>query len=119
MTDNEARNAFIRRYTNGTGSEGLNSRGRFAIPCDCGEDDCRGWQMGHPEEVERFLAELSEVPADTAALITEARRTLVRPDGADLIYAEELLMRDLTDALESQARELERLRMALKEKEQA
>lgn len=72
-----------------------------------------GW-MAAIEAMEALV-----VPADTAALIAEARRTLVRPDGADLIYAEELLMRDLTDALESQSRELERVRMALREKEQA
>ena len=34
-------------------------------------------------------------------LIAEARETLKRPDGANLVYAEELLMRDLADALEA------------------
>jgi len=27
--------------------EWLHDRGRFGVPCDCGEDECMGWQMKH------------------------------------------------------------------------
>ena len=31
----------------GTTVEWLRSQGRWGEPCDCGEPDCRGWQMVH------------------------------------------------------------------------
>jgi hypothetical protein len=34
----------------GVSVEYLHWAGRFAQPCDCGWDDCQGWEMGHQWE---------------------------------------------------------------------
>lgn len=74
MTANEGREQFIERYTEGRGSTELNSRGRYAIPCECGENGCSGWQMAHPRSVENFLASIPAVPAATKELIDRVKR---------------------------------------------
>ena len=33
----------------------LHEHDQFAIPCDCGESECRGWQMIHLKEDEAGL----------------------------------------------------------------
>lgn len=52
------RDQFIDDYTMGQSGDyrRLNVRGRFAIPCVCGETGCRGWQMAHADQVEKWLA---------------------------------------------------------------
>lgn len=65
------------------------------------------------------------IPADTAALITEARETQAFIDEREalkygsVVGESNRLTERLADALESSSREVERLRMALKEKEEA
>jgi len=38
---------FIKRYCKNSGiaEKELNPLGLFAVPCDCGEEDCDGWAM--------------------------------------------------------------------------
>lgn len=38
---------FIRQYCDKSNisEDELNRLGQLAVPCDCGEDDCRGWAM--------------------------------------------------------------------------
>lgn len=48
-------------------------------------------------------------------LIAEAREILKRPDGADLIFHDELVVRDITDALEAAEKELSTLRNVVKD----
>jgi hypothetical protein len=40
---------FERGYAERSGVtiEWLHTHGRYAEPCDCGDDGCEGWQMGH------------------------------------------------------------------------
>jgi len=54
------RQQFIDQWTTGDRAMYVRAteRGRFAIPCDCGENGCTGWAMGHPDDVEKFLAAL-------------------------------------------------------------
>jgi hypothetical protein len=44
---------FEKKYAkdSDTTVEQLHKLGRYATPCDCGEDGCKGWQMGHFEEM--------------------------------------------------------------------
>jgi len=46
------REAFEAEYAarSGVTVAWLHSRGRFAEPCECGDEICAGWQMGHPWE---------------------------------------------------------------------
>jgi hypothetical protein len=43
-----------------TTPEVLRLYGRFAIPCDCGEEMCLGWQMAHEvaREVQEYILRL-------------------------------------------------------------
>lgn len=43
---------FERRYAaeSGVAVAFLRYWGRWPEPCDCGESDCQGWQMGHQWE---------------------------------------------------------------------
>jgi hypothetical protein len=64
------RDEFITQYAEGSkiGVEMLRQIGLIAVPCDCGDDSCRGWRMEHvlsltpdeikdlPEEIARELA---------------------------------------------------------------
>jgi len=53
------RQQFIDAYTHGDRNLQwqLAARGRFALPCSCGEPSCMGWQMASYDEVERFLSD--------------------------------------------------------------
>jgi hypothetical protein len=53
-----SRATFIAEYTSGDPDlyEKMMERGRFAIPCACGYPPCKGWQMAHADEVERYLS---------------------------------------------------------------
>lgn len=44
--------AFEEAYAqrSGVSLELLHAHGRFAIPCNCGDELCEGWQMGHIDE---------------------------------------------------------------------
>lgn len=46
------REEFERQYTERSGItiEFLHELGRFAEPCNCGEEGCQGWQMVHKRE---------------------------------------------------------------------
>lgn len=52
------RNEFEQRYTQGSGEtlEVLRQNGRYATPCDCGDETCVGWQMAS-----LFYGELGEI----------------------------------------------------------
>lgn len=54
------REEFITKYTRGNTPTAalLAEHGRYAIPCTCDDQLCTGWQMGYPEEVEAYLAEV-------------------------------------------------------------
>jgi len=45
------RDEFERRYAERSGITvaELYALGRYALPCDCGEPGCEGWQMAHGE----------------------------------------------------------------------
>lgn len=45
MTKEEFEKGYAER--SGVTVEWLESQGRSADPCDCGEDICEGWQMAH------------------------------------------------------------------------
>jgi hypothetical protein len=44
--------AFEAAYAarSGTTVAGLHRLGRYAEPCNCGDDDCEGWALGHQQE---------------------------------------------------------------------
>lgn len=48
MTKDEFERQYAER--SGTTVDFLRSIGRLAEPCNCGEDECQGWQMAHREE---------------------------------------------------------------------
>jgi hypothetical protein len=48
MTAEEFEEAYAAR--SGVTVEFLHRHGRYAEPCDCGEDACGGWAMGHQWE---------------------------------------------------------------------
>jgi hypothetical protein len=50
MTEAEFADAYAKR--SGVTVAWLRERGREVRPCDCGEDDCEGWQMAHVAEEE-------------------------------------------------------------------
>lgn len=59
MTADEFETAYAKR--SGVTIPFLRYYGRYPEPCDCGEDGCEGWQMGHPWEdaiVEDAIREL-------------------------------------------------------------
>jgi hypothetical protein len=37
----------------------LETHGRVALPCDCGDEICDGWQMGYASDFERWLSVVS------------------------------------------------------------
>ena len=45
MTKDEFEEGYAKR--SGVTIETLHGMGLFAAPCDCGEEECRGWQMAH------------------------------------------------------------------------
>lgn len=54
----------------------LRAQNRIAIPCDCGDESCFGWQMAYPEEIirayeagQRRIAELEAELADVPNLL--------------------------------------------------
>jgi len=48
MSGAEFEAAYAER--SGVTVEWLHQQGRYAEPCDCGDDFCEGWAMGHPWE---------------------------------------------------------------------
>ena len=60
------RQEFIYQWTTGDRAMYVRAaeRGRFAIPCGCGENGCTGWAMGRPEDVEKFLATIPAALSD-------------------------------------------------------
>ncbi len=66
MTKSEFEQRFAERSK--TTVEGLNSRGYYAVPCDCDADCCRGWAMTHIDLMtESELKELQE-PGESLGL---------------------------------------------------
>lgn len=64
------RNEFEQRYTKGSNVilNMLRQHGRYAIPCDCGDTTCVGWQMasllyGKPDEIAQIVCDYPEVAA--------------------------------------------------------
>ena len=45
MTKDEFEKGYAKR--SGVTVEWLHNHNRFGAPCDCGEDECNGWQMKH------------------------------------------------------------------------
>ena len=52
----------------GTTVEWLREHGREVRPCDCGADDCLGWQMAHVRELQWAVDEGIATPAERALL---------------------------------------------------
>jgi len=48
MTADEFETAYARR--SGVTVAFLHHWGRYAEPCDCGDEICEGWSMGHQHE---------------------------------------------------------------------
>ena len=57
MTKDEFEKSYAEK--SGMTVERLHKLGLVAIPCDCGEDSCKGWQMTSTEHLE-LLKELEE-----------------------------------------------------------
>ncbi len=45
MTKGEFEQGYAQR--SGITVARLHELGRYAVPCDCGHEDCKGWQMKH------------------------------------------------------------------------
>ena len=56
MTKDEFEKGYAER--SGVTVEWLHSMGQWAIPCDCGDEGCHGWQMAHLTPAAPVRAEL-------------------------------------------------------------
>ena len=57
MTREDFENGYAER--SGVTVEWLHEQNQYAIPCDCGDDLCQGWQMVNltPDMFEKYYAE--------------------------------------------------------------
>lgn len=73
------RNEFEQRYTKGSNVmlNILRQHGRYAIPCNCGDTTCVGWQMasllyGEPGEIEQIVSDYPEAAERVNPVMVES-----------------------------------------------
>jgi hypothetical protein len=65
-TREDFENAYVRR--SGLTVEWLREHGRESRPCDCGEDECQGWQMANIKELQWAVDQGIATPFERALL---------------------------------------------------